>query len=99
MNLELGLSIKVETYSCFEVEIYQQGARTPLAGEYARSRPSLQIEQNYESRLAGDVFPKKKNECRNEKLQSTHFIPLGLLISFPELPPSDCAVFVWHGMV
>ncbi len=57
MNHELGLSIKVETYSCFEVEIYQQGARTPLAGEYARSRPSLQMIKNMSQDSLGRFSP------------------------------------------
>ncbi len=33
LTMSWGLFIEVETYSCFEVEIYQQGVRTPLAGE------------------------------------------------------------------
>jgi hypothetical protein len=47
LYLGLGLFMKVETYSYFEVEIEQQGARTPLAGEYARSRPPLKTEQKF----------------------------------------------------
>jgi hypothetical protein len=82
-----GLFIEVETYSCFEVEIYQQRARTPLAGEYARSRPPLQIEQNYESRLAGDVFPQKIINFRMRSYRAHTLSHLGSLFTFQSSPP------------